>query len=135
MFHNFEYTQVPDSSKDVFTYVVVVAGNSAAVGGFTVDKNFMDDAQAQSYAAINYKSYVHFEEETLAEAALKAERIGPHPWYDGWHDCKTGVGKFIAPWVKDFTREMYSNDLKRHRAEQLVLESTEPWKQAKADDI
>jgi hypothetical protein len=135
MLYNFGYnSELTDNSNAVFNKVIFVAGDSAAVGGFTVDNNFIDDAQAQSCTADNHNPYVHFTEAQLAEAELERERIGYHPWYRGWHACEMD-GNVIAPWIQDFTREMYSADSQTSLLEALGFAELRHCTAMETDDI
>ena len=109
LYYNCQYTHVAsDSSNHEFAPFVFVAGNSAAIGGFTVDNDLMDDAQATSCSASSYVPSLQFEDSVLVDAALESKRIGLAPWASDWHQVKTGC-KVRMPWIQDFTLRQFEN--------------------------
>ena len=62
--------------EDEFFAVILVSGNSVAIGGFVCDQDYADQCQCCSMSA---QSYVRYSDEELAEAALEKKRVGNWP--------------------------------------------------------
>ncbi len=81
-----------------FVPVIMVAGNTVAIGGYAVTSLYLKDVQdCLSEANQNW----HYSKEMLKVAALKAERIGNKPWFHRFY-AKEPSHLLIEPVALDF---------------------------------
>lgn len=64
------------NGEDEFFAVVLVAGNSVAIGGYACDQDYADQCQCCSMSS---QSFVPYSQEQLAQAALEEAKVGNWP--------------------------------------------------------
>lgn len=67
--------------------VVMVAGESVAIGGFAVDDNIAFDAQAASMSTQSLMPQEIYSHDELVSAARLEKKIGLTPWFDAPYKC------------------------------------------------
>ena len=80
--------------EDEFFAVILVSGNSVAIGGFVCDQDYVDQCQCCSMSA---QSYVPSSDEKLAEAALEKKRVGNWPTAYQLHYWRDAAIDLTAP--------------------------------------
>lgn len=83
-----------------FFAVVLVAGNSVAIGGYICDQDCADEYE---FCSTSDQSDVAYSEEELAVAASKVKKVGNWPTAYGlyrWND--TGIASSIAVYMRAF---------------------------------
>lgn len=76
--------------------VVMVAGESVAIGGFAVDDNIAFDAQAASMSTQSLKPQEIYSNDELVSAARHAKKIGLSPWFDAPYKLSDSNGVVAA---------------------------------------
>lgn len=71
--------------------VIMVAGDTVAVGGFWVTQEFIAEAQCAGIGSSeNWRPYRIYDKTKIEEAAQEAVRIGNQPWLHRFYEVNTG---------------------------------------------
>ena len=76
--------------------VIMVSGDSVAIGGFAVDDDIAFGAQAASMSLQSLMPEEIYSDDELRAASLLAKEVGLAPWFDGPYDCSPFHGLVVA---------------------------------------